>query len=169
MSDKLNELKKEATELGITFSPNIGEAKLQTKIDEFYESKETASQELEEVVEQLEKEEEAPKKQSAKQNKSFRAIAKELEREARKTRVVTIIDNDQRINNQATSCIVNCSNEFFDLGTRILPLNEKVEVRQGHIDALKSVYPPQHMRDTTTGLSRVSLRPRYSIVYEDVK
>ena len=34
----LEQLKEEATELGIKFNPNIGEDKLQAKIDAFYEA-----------------------------------------------------------------------------------------------------------------------------------
>lgn len=172
MSDKLNELKKEATELGITYSPNIGEAKLQGKIDEFYESQETSSQELQELVEELEKEEptaQGKEDYKAKGLQSYRAIAKEMERNARKTRIITIIDNDQRVNNQTTSCTVNCGNQYFDLGTIVLPLNEKVEVRQGHINSLKELKIPQHVKDPNNpSLSKVVQRPRYTIQYEDV-
>lgn len=164
MSDKLNELKREATELGITYSPNIGEGTLQKKIDDFYASKETQSQELQQLVETIAQNETKP----AAGVSSFKALAKKLEAAARKTRIVTIVDNDQRINNQTTSCTVNCGNEYFDLGTIVLPLNEKVEVRQGHIDVLKAVKIPQHVKDPNNpSLSRVVLRNRYSISYED--
>lgn len=170
MSENINELKKEADELGIKYSPNIGQSTLQQKIDAHYEKNETQSQELQELVATLEKEETIePKKIKAKEQPSFRAVAKQLEMEARKLHVISIIDNDQRINNQTTSCTVNCGNEFFDLGTVILPLNEKVEVRQGHTDALKSVKIPQHVKDPNNpSLSRVVMRPRYSIQREDV-
>lgn len=169
MSETLKQLKQEATELGITFSPNIGEAKLKEKIDQFYESKETVSQELQKVVDELEESPTSREEYKAKGMQSFRAFAKEMEREARKTRVVTIIDNDQRVNNQTTSCVVNCGNQHFDLGTMVLPLNEKVEVRVGHLNALKEVKIPQHIKDPNNpSLSKVVLRPRYTIQYEDV-
>ena len=167
MSEKLQDLKKEADELGITYSANIGEAKLQEKIDAFYESQETQSEELLKVVEELAQEDPAPVAK-AKTETSFRALAKQLEAEARKTRVIIITDNDQRENNHTTTCTATCENEFFSLGTIILPLNEKVEVRQGHINSLKECKIPQHVRDPNNpSLSKTVMRHRYSIAYED--
>lgn len=163
---QLDDLKQEATDLGITFNKNIGEAKLQEKIDAHYEAQETSGAEIEALVAAQEKEVEvkAPPKQDA-------AVAKRIAREkaARKTRVITIIDNDQRTNNHTTTCTATCANEFFDLGTKILPLNEKIEVSQGHINVLKTVFIPLHMKDNKTGLSSVRMRPRYTISYEDVQ
>lgn len=157
---QLDELKQEATDLGIKFNKAIGEAKLQEKIDAHYEAQETSGPALEAMVVAQEK---APKKVG------FEAKRIAREKAARKTRVITVIDNDQRVNNHTTTCSVNCSNEFFDLGTKVLPLNEKIEVCQGHINVLKSVMIPLHQRDNTTGLSSVRLRPRYTISYEDVQ
>lgn len=163
----IEELKQEATELGITFSANIGEAKLQEKIDQYYASQETSGTELLRAIETKEKTEE---KSAVKGNDKARRKAeraKEMEAEAKKTRVIKIIDNDQRVNNQTTSCTVNCSNEYFDLGTVVLPLNVAVEVRQGHINVLKEVEIPLHTLNPKTGLSTPGLRNRYSISYED--
>ena len=88
--------------------------------------------------------------------------------DAKKTRVVRIVDNDQRQNNHTTTCTVNCSNEYFDLGTRILPLNEPIEVAQGHLSTLKEVMITHHVKDVKTGLSAAKQRNRYSISSEDV-
>ncbi len=165
---QLDDLKQEATELGITFNKNIGEAKLQEKVEAFYASQETSGAEIEALVA---KQEEAETKAKAEAPKQDSAMAKRIEREkaARKTRIITIIDNDQRVNNHTTTCTATCANEFFDLGTKILPLNEKIEVSQGHINVLKTVFIPLHMRDNKTGLSSVRMRPRYTISYEDVE
>lgn len=165
----LEELKKEAGSLGISFNKRIGEKKLQEKIEAFYESKETSGPA---VIAAVVKKEEA-KKESKKPTVRGRPITPQEERRiarekaARKTRVITVVDNDQRINNHTTTCTVNCSNEFFDLGTKLLPLNLKIEVMQGHINVLKSVNIPLHAKDSRTGLSTVRLRPRYTINYED--
>jgi len=51
MSEKLEELKQEAAELGISHSPNIGEEKLQNKIDEYYKSKENEAPKIEIISE----------------------------------------------------------------------------------------------------------------------
>jgi regulator of protease activity HflC (stomatin/prohibitin superfamily) len=170
---KIDDLKQEAKELGINIAPNAKEASIQKKIDEYYESLETSEKEIEEAVAAKEAEEtveeKSEEKSAVKRKKSMAELAKEAEAEARKTRVITIIDNDQRVNNQTTSCTVNCGNEYFDLGTMVLPLNMPVEVSKGHIDVLKNVKIPQHVKDPKTGLSSVVLRPRYTISYEDVR
>lgn len=158
---KLEELKQEADDLGVTYSGNIGEAKLQEKINAHYESKEDSVV----VPKEDEPVKETPVAVKGKLTKLARA--KEAERAARATRVITIIDNDQRVNNQTTTCTVSCGNEYFDLGTMLLPLNMPVEVMQGHINVLKEVEIPQHVKDNRTSLSTVVLRKRYTISYED--
>lgn len=159
--DKLNELKQEASQLGIKFSANATEKSLTEKIEKFYAEKEAAAPTVEEAnvgyVGHLDPQ------------AAMRKVAKEMETKARKTRVVTIIDNDQRINNVATSCVANCSNAYFDLGTVILPLNEKVEVREGHLEVLRSVKIPQHVKDPNNpSVSKTVMRPRYSIQIEQL-
>ena len=167
MSDKLDELKKEAKDLGINFSANIGEAKLQEKIEAYYQSQETSEKEIQEAIEVNEVKEESEVKSAVSGKKTKGQRIQEAKNRAMKTKVVTIIDNDQRVNNQTTTCKVNCTNEYFDLGQLVLPLNMPVEVKQGHLDVLKEVKIPQHIKGQG-GLARVEMRPRYTISYEDV-
>lgn len=162
--EELDQLKQEATSLGINFSANIGAAKLQEKIDAYYEAQETSGKEVAAAVEANEKVAEV---EAAKSDTLMSAVAKRRAA-AMKTKVVTIIDNDQRVNGQTTTCTVNCSNMYFDLGTIILPLNMPVEVKQGFLNVLKEVKIPQHVKDTKSGLSVTRLVPRYTISYEDV-
>jgi folylpolyglutamate synthase/dihydropteroate synthase len=161
----LEDLRKEADDLGISYTKTLGETKLQEKINAFYEEQETGGPALEATAE--EKEATKEKAKAAALTKRQRSALKRVEREktARATRIVTIIDNDQRVNNQTTTCTVNCSNEFFDLGTVVLPLNERIEVAMGHIRTLRQVQIPLHMRDNKTGLSSVRLRPRYTVTF----
>ena len=162
-------LKAEATDLGIIFSQNIGAEKLKAKIDAYYESQETSVKETEAAVEATQKiEEKSAENGKSSYVKSIGSIAAESKAEAYKTRVVTIIDNDQRVNNQTTTCKVNCSNMYFDLGQIILPLNIPVEVKQGHINVLKEVKIPRHVQ-IGDNLSAVTMVPRYSISFEDMK
>jgi len=157
------EVKQEAKELGIAFSPNISEVKLKDKIEAYYASKEEP---IEAVVEvEPEEVDTAKKAVSATKGKkrTLQDIIKQSKAEASTVHIVTIIDNDQRINNQTTTCTVNCSNEHFDLGTRVIPLNERIEVEQGFIDTLREVRIPQHTKDPKTGLSRTVMRPRYTV------
>ena len=163
---ELEDLKKEAADLGISFSPRISAKALSDRIEAHYAaaSKDT---ELPVITEVGSNSVESHYEQAA---AYMRTYAREMEAKARKTRVITIIDNDQRVNNVTTTAVANCSNDYFDLGTIILPLNEKVEVRQGHIDALKGVRIPQHVRSKAdAAMSETVMRPRYTIQYEDNK
>lgn len=172
MSERIDELKQEATELGIDFNPRIGEEKLQAKIDAYYESQETSEKEVEQAVQANEEkatvsETKAETKPAVKGSKPMAQLAKEIYDKARKTRIVTIIDNDQRVNNQTTTCRANWSNQYYDMGTRIFPLNIPVEIPQGFISVLKEVKIPHHVKDSATGLSITTMRSRYTIQYEN--
>lgn len=163
---KLKELKTEATQLGVTFSPNIGEAKLAQKIEEKYLSQETGEAE---VLATIKAKESMSTQVAAGEwtDLDRRKLAKKREAEARKTRIVTIIDNDSRVNNQTTTAMADCSCEAFDLGQIALPLNVEVEVSQGHIDGLKCVEIIHHIKDPITGVSKDSTIKRYTVAYSD--
>ncbi len=155
----LEDLKKEADDLGIKYNNNIGKNKLIEKIEAYYESQETSVISPDTSLSKEEEDEWTPQKK--------RQLALEREKRARTTKIIEIIDNDQRVNNQTTSVKVNCTNDYFDLGTVLLPLNTPVEVMQGHIDVLKSIKIPQHVRGND-GLSVVQTRNRYSINIVDI-
>ena len=78
-------------------------------------------------------------------------------------KIVVVIDNDQRVNNQTTEATVNCGKSYFDLGTMHIPLNVPVEIKQGFIDVLLEIKIPQHAKDIKSGLNSVVMRPRYSV------
>ena len=168
----IEELKQEATELGISFNQNIGVDKLQAKIDEFYKSQETSGNEIMQAVAKQEAAEKSEEKSAVNGKPSNKSVALdkyivEAEAAARKTRVVIITDNDQRENNQTTVAVVNCSNVHFDLGTAYIPLNVPVEVKVGHINVLRETEIPLHVKDPKTGLNSLAIRPRYAIAYQD--
>ena len=165
MTKTLDELKQEAKELGIRFVPNISAEKLSAKIEEYYESQETSDQEIETAIAEKEKSEEKSVVGDNKGKKSMAQKAKEMEARARELVVVTLIDNDTRENNQTTVAVVNCSNNYFDLGTVYIPLNVPVEVRRGHLNVLKEIEIPLHTKNPKNGLSETRLRPRYTISY----
>jgi hypothetical protein len=165
----LQELKKEADELGVTYAKNITAQKLAEKIEAFYESKETSTVKIEETAPPEETEDESTEEKPLTKEQLFHEKRLKREKKARETRIISIVDNDQRVNNHTTTCVVNCSNEYFDLGTRILPLNEKIEVAVGHIKALQTVQIPLHVVDQKTGMSTVRMRSRYTITFEDSK
>ena len=168
---KIEELKQEAAELGISFPQNIGADKLQVKIDEYYESQETSGNGIQDAVKKQEAMEQSEEKSAVKDNDDanthMNKYAKKAEEDARKTRIVTITDNDQRENNQTTVAVVNCSNIYFDLGTAYIPLNVPVEIKQGHLNVLSETEIPLHVKDPKTNLSTLTMRKRYAISYED--
>jgi len=174
----LKELRQEAKELGITFSPNISEEKLKTRINEFYESKESNAKTVEEAVEATEalntkEKEEAEGKAIVSsferaeiaKKATVGQLAKKAEADAKATKVVEIIDNDPKQNAHTTTCTASCGNAYFDLGQIILPLNTPVEVAIGHINSLKEVKFPHHQTDQKTGLSEVVMRNRYTVSF----
>ena len=186
----LDELKEEAAILGIEHHPNIGAAKLKERIDAYYE--ELESKEPSATVEMVDEEAADEDDQTGagadagnpvadaglkpqtsvhvpdgKRKLSMREFARQNAAEMRKTRIVTINDNDKRVNDKTTTALVNCTNERFDLGTRMIPLNERVEVRVGHIKILEEIMIPQHVENRKTGMCDYTLRPRYSIQYHD--
>ena len=165
----LQELKQEATDLGIEFSANIGATKLAEKIEDYYKSQETSGEEIQAAVEAKEAKEKSEEKPAVKGKEDKYARAKKAEERARKTRIVTITDNDTRENNQTTVAIANCSNLYFDLGTVYIPLNIPVEIKQGHLDTLANLEIPLHVKDAKSGLFKTEVRKRYSISYEQIE
>ena len=164
MEKTLDELKQEAKELGISFSPNIGAAKLSEKIENYYKEKETNNAIINKAIAKQEKDEKL--KGTKQTNKQLSKVAA-AKKAAMKTKIVTIIDNDQRENHLTTVVPVSCTNAYFDLGTKHIPLNTPVEVQQGFIDTLKDIKIPMHVKNPHTGQSKTVLRPRYTINFED--
>lgn len=170
-NEELQALKDEARELGIEFSANIGAAKLQEKIDAYYESQESSGKEIEEAIAKVEAEEKSEESTPVIGNQqgttNMSELARKLYEEASKTKIVTIIDNDQRVNNQTTTCKANWTNQYYDMGTRIFPLNTPIEIPVGFITVLNEVMIPMHTKDHKTGLAVVTMRPRYSITEQE--
>lgn len=163
----MKELKEEATKLGISFSPNIGQAKLEDKIAD------KLAEEVEPIVDKVEVEL-APSNEmlmdtvavkGQERKLTMRQKAKIAEKLARKTSVIQIADNDSRENSHTTMCTVACGNRYFDLGLVKLPLNTAVEVQQGHIDKLKECRIPHYTRNSTTQMDDAGTRKRYTISY----
>jgi hypothetical protein len=164
MPKSLTTLKTEASQLGIDFEDTVTASALQKIIDTHYESLEASDPSAPVVVK--EEEAEVPKGTSVKSGKmTINQKARIAEAEARKTKIVTIFDNDTRENNETTVAVVNCSNPYFDLGTVYVPLGERVEIMVGHLNVLKEIQIPHHM--SSGAGSKTTLRSRYTINFED--
>ena len=161
ITETIDELKNEATQLGVEFHPNISAAKLKDRIDAKY--KELEAEDPAEIVEVVE--EKPVRKETAAQTRKG-SLVSQMRKLANELFITTISDNDTRINSESDSCVANCSNAHFDLGTRIIPTNEKVEVRRGHLEALKAVKIPHHLPHPNDHTVRITVfRPRYSFQF----
>ena len=96
-----------------------------------------------------------------------KAMAAESKKRALVMKVVTITDNDQRENNYTETVPVNCGNQYFDLGTRVFPLNKPIEIPQGFINVLSEINIPFHRENTKTGNCTTEMRKRYAVHYEN--
>lgn len=157
MEKTIEELKQEAADLGIKHSPNIGAAKLAQMIEDHYTAQETS------VMDPALNKVDEPEVNTG---RSMRARIDAAKAAAKKTHIVTITDNDQRENNHTTTVTVNCSNNYFDLGTKVLPLNTPIELEQGFISVLKEIMIPMHVQGAN-GLTKTVLRARYSLQNDD--
>jgi hypothetical protein len=166
MAKSLVTLKTEAAQLGIEYEADVKAAELQSLIDAKLAELEAAdASEPIVIVEEPIVPAETIKSATKVGVKTMGQLAREAEAKARKTRIITVYDNDPRENGETTVAPVNCSNEYFDLGLVYIPLGEKVEVMQGHIDVLKEIDIPHHLRVNDT--TKTVLRKRYTINYED--
>lgn len=157
----IDDLKAEADDLGIKYSPNIGAKKLSEKIEDYYTSKETN------VIKPEEYSSENPEVDKKTGRRTKGQKIRDAKEKATVKHIVTIIDNDQRENHLTTVVPVTCTNEFFDLGTKKVPLNTPVELEQGFIDVLREIRIPMHVKDQHSGQSKVVLRSRYTVSVED--
>ena len=162
----MDELKAEATGLGITFSPNIGEKTLLGKIDAFYESQsagdlvkekdESTSEdetETDETNEQTHKAGEAivvDKPITKSKKVQFREMIMAAKNAAMKTRVVTITSNDKRDNDVATTTYLGFENQYFGI-SRIVPLDVPMELEIALIDVAKTTYITLHKDEIIDG------------------
>lgn len=171
----LKELKVEATELGLTFAPNITEAKLAIKIvdhkaglvtedkKEVEEVNSDIVQMIEEVVEN--------KSPAQKRNPNIAETAARLRTAAVVTRVVTISNNDKRDNHVTSTCYLSCENQYFAV-SRIVPLDIPVEIEQCLIDQAKAseimLHVDELINGQRTGNKTNKMVKRYMVSFEDL-
>jgi len=156
----MQQLKDEAAELGIDVKGIKSKDGIQSKIDEFNATESEAATAVEEDV----TEEEAPVDGMA----AVRSMVPKLKRDAMKTRVVKIINNDKRDNHLTTTCYLSAENQYFGI-SKIVPLDTPVELEQCLIDTAKAVEISRHVDDgTRSGNQEVQIVKKYSISYEDI-
>ena len=177
----MDELKAEATGLGITFSPNIGEKTLLGKIDAYYESQSAGDlvKEKDESTSEDETETEGTEGTELKVvDKPLTGKAKlrqkvlEAKTAAMKTRVVTITSNDKRTNDVATTEYLGFENQYFGM-SRIVPLDVPMELEACLIDVAKTTYITLHKDEIIDGKRTGNKIPvpvkKLNVSFEDVQ
>lgn len=158
MEKTLEDLKLEATELGITFPNNIGAEKLQAKIDQWYEN-ETSVKEDEDIVEAKTAAKNADIKPATTKS-NIRQIIKAMERENAKTAIVKVTMVDRREANTATSVYASSGNVSMNI-----PLDTFVEVPKLLINQLDTAKALIH-KENKEGLSTPMMVKKYVIEYK---
>ncbi len=109
--------------------------------------------------------------QEEEQPKTFKEIVAEAKKKAMKKRIVTIIYNDKRDNDQVNTAFLTCENQFFAL-SKVVPLNIPVELEQCLIDTAKEakilLHVPYVKDGVNTGVCKYRFINKYSVSYEDM-
>ena len=168
----MEQLKDEATKLGLDFKGIKSKAALQELLDTYYES-----QAADDLVEEKQEEETVEEKKDNTQApaqiraKGVRAMVAQLKKEALKTKIVRITNNDKRDNHVTTTCYLSCENQYWGI-SKIVPLDEPVELEQCLIDTAKAIEVVLHVDEIIegkrTGNKVPKLVKKYVISYEEI-
>lgn len=152
METTLDKLKQQATDLGIKYSPNIGEETLKTKIAE----------KLDEIS--VNKPSETSNEDEVKLTR-MQKIVEEAKKKAFKKSFVTITNLDKRENEEVTTAYLGFENLYFDL-SRIVPLNVVVELEDALIKVAQKAPMTIHVQDPKTGNKIPKTTNKYSVNFE---
>lgn len=161
----LQQLKDEATVLGLDFKGMKSKAEVSKLIEDHFESQ--AADDLVKVEDEITTEETVkPKKIDP-----MRALIASQKKAAMETRIVNISSNDKRENHVTTTAYLSCENQYFGL-SKIVPLGVPIELEQCLIDQAKSVDVMLHVDEIVdgkrTGNKTHKLVKKYVISYEEV-
>jgi len=148
MDKTMEELKAEATSLGLDFKGNISKKELGQLIEDHYESQAADDFIKVQEVEVVQDVVESPKGNISKDLQMKLLIAK-LKAEALKKRIVTISSNDKRTNDIETTAYLSMENQHFSVG-RYVPLDIPVELEQCLIDIALTTVIILHRDEITT-------------------
>lgn len=158
----LEDLKKEADELGIEYKGNIGKAKLSEKIEEYYDNESKASSQPVEVIDEDEEEEEyktpevkAKEVKAKRRDKRAEAIIaiRAQEKANRDTQVVKISMVDKREASTATHAYFSTGNVAMSVPLDVWVEMPKILIKQAerskgltHIEADGVTIPKETRR-----------------------
>ena len=152
MEKSFEELKQEADELGLTYSPNIGKAKLEEKIEQKYKEIEESSDSVESNTRV------SAKGALAARKEALKIIAEQIA-ESKKTRVVKITMVDKREASTATHAYF--SNGDVSLN---IPLDVWVEMPNILIQLAEEAKAVTHV--DSNGVTEPKLTKKYVVEYK---
>jgi len=152
MEKSFEELKQEADELGLTYSPNIGKAKLEEKIEQKYK-------EIEESSDSVESNTRVPTKGALAARKEALKIIAEQIAENKKARVVKITMVDKREASTATHAYF--SNGDVSLN---IPLDVWIEMPNILIQLAEEARAVTHV--DSNGVTEPKLTKKYVVEYK---
>lgn len=152
MEKSFEELKQEADELGLTYSPNIGKAKLEEKIEQKYKEIEESSDSVESNTRV------STKSTLATRKEALKIIAEQIA-ENKKTKVVKITMVDKREASTATHA-------YFSNGDVSLhiPLDVWVEMPNILIQLAEEAKAVTHV--DSNGITEPKLTKKYVVEYK---
>lgn len=164
MEKTLDELKAEATSLGIEFAPRISADKLAEKIEAFYNAQSSAD------AVKVKTDDEVIVPVAA--GNSFQAIIAKAKAEAFKTRVVTISSNDKRDSEYTTTAYLSMENQHFGV-SKLIPLDIPIELEQCLIEVAQTTMITLHKDEIIDGRRTGNKIPtsvrKYNVSFEDMK
>jgi len=173
MSRDIEDARTEADQLGLKYSPNIGLAKLEEKIEGYY-----ATQAAGDIVTVPEGDADATQETQDTNSKVLtkeQAHAKMLlnaKAKAFETRVVTITSNDKRDNHVTTTAYLSMDNQYFGR-SKYVPLDIPVELEMCLIDVAKEIKIMLHVDEVVDGKRTGNKVPRmvnkYVVSFADIK
>ena len=152
MEKSFEELKQEADELGLTYSPNIGKAKLEEKIEQKYKEIEESSDSVESNTRV------STKGALAARKEALKIIAEQIA-ESKKTKVVKITMVDKREASTATHAYF--SNGDISLN---IPLDVWVEMPNILIQLAEEAKAVTHV--DSNGVTEPKLTKKYVVEYK---
>lgn len=172
MDKTIEELREEATVLGIAFNPKIGADKLAAKIEEYYAAGESANKVVEKPVVEPKADHATPQSKQASIEAAQRKAVADAKNAAMVTKIVTVSSNDKRDNDMVTSEYVSCENQYFGIA-KYVPFDIPVELEVCLIDVLKSSMITLHKDEIIDGRRTGNKIPmsvrKFNISYEDIQ
>lgn len=158
-AEMLEDLKLEATSLGIEYNQRIGYDKLKDKVDEHYDNESKANSVPVEVKEEPKEDTKEQKPGKVDPRQEALMVIKKQQAEGKKTQVVKITMVDKREASTALAAYFNDGNQAMRV-----PLDTYVEMPKYLIDQAENARAVTHMETPNGGVSKYT--KKYVVEYK---